>query len=113
MTRRIADGTVLRLIRRWLTCEVEERAELTFLGFALRYDRDRFGRPRRYLNIVPSDKAQKAIRANAFGACSGIAASAAASPCGQAKACTRDSSGMVWSTCRRGTAKTLWLRDCR
>ena len=41
----------------------EERAELTFLGFTLRYDRDRFGRPHRYLNIVPSAKAQQAIRA--------------------------------------------------
>ncbi len=31
---------------------------LTFLGFTLRYDRDRFGRDRRYLNVVPSAKAQ-------------------------------------------------------
>jgi len=30
---------------------------LTFLGFTLRYDRDRFGRDRRYLNVVPSAKA--------------------------------------------------------
>jgi RNA-directed DNA polymerase len=30
---------------------------LTFLGFTLRYDRDRFGRSRRYLNVVPSPKA--------------------------------------------------------
>lgn len=40
-----------------------EHAELTFLGFTLRYDRDRLGRPHRYLNIVPSAKAQQAIRA--------------------------------------------------
>jgi RNA-directed DNA polymerase len=118
--RRIADGSVLRLIRLWLACETEETdatsgrrtrtrsrcgtpqggaippllaniclhdldqafeqvrinrdkthvvrlrdegAALTFLGFTLRYDRDRLGRPSRYLNIVPSAKAQKAIRA--------------------------------------------------
>ena len=30
---------------------------LTFLGFTLRYDRDRFGRDQRYLNVIPSDKA--------------------------------------------------------
>jgi RNA-directed DNA polymerase len=30
---------------------------LSFLGFTLRYDRDRFGRPRRYLNVFPSAKA--------------------------------------------------------
>ena len=30
---------------------------LNFLGFTLRYDRDRFGRPHRYLNVVPSAKA--------------------------------------------------------
>ena len=32
-------------------------ASLTFLGFTLRYDRDRFGRDRRYLNVFPSSKA--------------------------------------------------------
>jgi RNA-directed DNA polymerase len=37
-------------------------ASLTFLGFTLRYDRDRFGRARRYLNVSPSDKAQKRAR---------------------------------------------------
>ena len=41
----------------------DEGAALTFLGFTLRYDRDRLGRPSRCLNIVPSAKAQKAIRA--------------------------------------------------
>jgi RNA-directed DNA polymerase len=40
----------------------EEGSELTFLGFVLRYSPDRFGRPRPYLNIGPSAKAQKAIR---------------------------------------------------
>jgi RNA-directed DNA polymerase len=30
---------------------------LTFLGFKLRYDHDQFGRNRRYLNVMPSDKA--------------------------------------------------------
>ena len=30
---------------------------LTFLGFTLKYDRDRFGRDRRYLNVHPSAKA--------------------------------------------------------
>ena len=37
-------------------------ASLTFLGFTLRYDRDRYGRDRRYLNVVPSEKAQARIR---------------------------------------------------
>ena len=36
---------------------------LTFLGFTLRYDRDRFGRDRRYLNVVPSKKALARARA--------------------------------------------------
>ena len=35
----------------------EPGASLTFLGFTLRYDRDLFGRDRRYLNVMPSDKA--------------------------------------------------------
>ena len=35
----------------------EPGESLTFLGFTLRYDRDRFGRDRRYLNVVPSAKA--------------------------------------------------------
>jgi RNA-directed DNA polymerase len=37
-------------------------ASPTFLGFTLRYDRDRFGRDRRYLNVVPSAKAQARAR---------------------------------------------------
>ena len=32
-------------------------SKLDFLGFTLRYDRSLFGGPRRYLNVVPSDKA--------------------------------------------------------
>ena len=32
-------------------------ASLTFLGFTFRYDRDRFGSDRRYLNVFPADKA--------------------------------------------------------
>ncbi|MBI1873624.1 MAG: group II intron reverse transcriptase/maturase [Acidobacteria bacterium] len=35
---------------------------LDFLGFTLRYDRDRFGRNRRYLNVVPSKRAVARLR---------------------------------------------------
>lgn len=35
---------------------------LDFLGFTLRYDQDRFGRGRRYLNVVPSQRAQARVR---------------------------------------------------
>jgi RNA-directed DNA polymerase len=35
----------------------EEKTHLDFLGFTLRYDRDRLGRPTRYLNVMPSEKA--------------------------------------------------------
>jgi RNA-directed DNA polymerase len=35
----------------------EPGQSLTFLGFTLRYDRDRLGRDRRYLNVTPSAKA--------------------------------------------------------
>jgi RNA-directed DNA polymerase len=35
---------------------------LDFLGFTLRYDRDRLGRPRRYLNVTPSPRAQVRVR---------------------------------------------------
>jgi len=34
-----------------------------FLGYTFRYDRDRFGRSRRYLNVIPSKKALKQERA--------------------------------------------------
>ena len=35
----------------------EPGQSLNFLGFTLRYDRDLFGRDRRYLNVFPSAKA--------------------------------------------------------
>jgi RNA-directed DNA polymerase len=35
---------------------------LDFLGFTLRYDRDRLGRDRRYLNVVPSKRALTRVR---------------------------------------------------
>jgi RNA-directed DNA polymerase len=35
---------------------------LDFLGFTLRYDRDRFGRGGRYLNVIPSKRAQARVR---------------------------------------------------
>jgi RNA-directed DNA polymerase len=35
---------------------------LSFLGFTLRYDRDRFGRDHRYLNVIPSAKAMVRAR---------------------------------------------------
>ena len=35
---------------------------LTFLGFTLRYDRDRHGRDHRYLNVIPSAKAMVRAR---------------------------------------------------
>jgi len=38
-------------------------ASLDFLGYTFRYDRDRQGRPHRYLNVVPSKKALKKERA--------------------------------------------------
>jgi RNA-directed DNA polymerase len=37
-------------------------ATLDFLGFTLRYDRDRLGRARRYLNVGPSTRAQARVR---------------------------------------------------
>lgn len=36
----------------------EEQARLDFLGFTFRYDRDRYGRAKRYLNVIPSAKAR-------------------------------------------------------
>lgn len=41
----------------------EVGASLDFLGYTFRYDRDRHGRPHRYLNVVPSKKALKQERA--------------------------------------------------
>jgi RNA-directed DNA polymerase len=40
----------------------EPRASLDFLGFTLRYDRDRKGRCHRYLNVFPSKKAVARLR---------------------------------------------------
>ncbi len=40
----------------------EPGESLNFLGFALRYDRDRYGREHRYLNVTPSAKAQARAR---------------------------------------------------
>jgi RNA-directed DNA polymerase len=38
-------------------------ASLDFLGYTFRYDRDRYGRPLRYLNVIPSKKALMKERA--------------------------------------------------
>lgn len=40
----------------------EPGESLNFLGFTLRYDRDLHGRDRRYLNVIPSAKAQSRAR---------------------------------------------------
>lgn len=40
----------------------KEGGSLDFLGFTMRYDRDLHGRPSRYLNIVPSKKAERGLR---------------------------------------------------
>ena len=37
-------------------------ASLDFLGFTLRYDRDRFGRGGHYLNVIPSKRSQARVR---------------------------------------------------
>jgi RNA-directed DNA polymerase len=41
----------------------QKGASLDFLGYRFRYDRDRRGGPRRYLNVIPSPKALKKERA--------------------------------------------------
>ena len=42
---------------------VDARKEaFDFLGFTIRYDKDLYGRDRKYLNIVPSKKSQKKVR---------------------------------------------------
>ena len=43
-------------------------ARLDFLGFTLRYDRDRFGRDRRYLDVQPSKEARQRAAGEAAGA---------------------------------------------
>jgi RNA-directed DNA polymerase len=40
----------------------EPGASLDFLGFTLRYDRDRLGRPKHYLNVAPSRKSLAKLR---------------------------------------------------
>jgi RNA-directed DNA polymerase len=41
----------------------EEGVRLTFLGYQFRYDRDRYGRPHRYLNLEPAVKSVASARA--------------------------------------------------
>jgi RNA-directed DNA polymerase len=40
----------------------KEGVSLDFLGFTMRYDKDQYGRAHRYLNIVPSKKAEQGLR---------------------------------------------------
>jgi RNA-directed DNA polymerase len=49
--------TINRKKTRVIALTPESGASLDFLGYTFRYDRDRFGRVRRYLTAVPSDKA--------------------------------------------------------
>ncbi|MCP4015042.1 MAG: group II intron reverse transcriptase/maturase [Delftia sp.] len=42
--------------------KMEKGDQLDFLGFTLRYDKDLRGRPKKYLNIIPSKKATRALR---------------------------------------------------
>jgi RNA-directed DNA polymerase len=46
-----------RVVNLW-----EPEASLDFLGFTFRYDRDKHGRSKRYLNVIPSRKALKRER---------------------------------------------------
>jgi RNA-directed DNA polymerase len=72
-TQRIAEFIESKL-ERWMRLELnrektrvvnlkQEGASLDFLGYTFRYDRDLYGHPRRYLNLIPSKKALKAERA--------------------------------------------------
>ncbi len=57
---RMLEGRFRLTINREKTRIVKMRQpseSLTFLGFTLRYDRDQYGRDRRYLNVMPSEKA--------------------------------------------------------
>ena len=59
------EGRFRLTINREKTRIVEMRqpgASLTFLGFTLRYDHDRYGRGRTFLNVFPSAKAQARAR---------------------------------------------------
>jgi RNA-directed DNA polymerase len=55
--RLTVNRTKTRVVR--LSCA---GASLDFLGFTLRYDRDRLGRDRRYLNVTPSPRALARLR---------------------------------------------------
>jgi RNA-directed DNA polymerase len=72
-TERIAQFIESKL-ERWMGLELNREktrvvhlqqagASLDFLGYTFRYDRDRYGHRRRYLNMVPSKKALKQERA--------------------------------------------------
>jgi RNA-directed DNA polymerase len=71
-TRKLAQFIESKL-ERWMGLELNREktkivdlrqagASLDFLGYTFRYDRDRHGRPHRYLNVVPSKKALKKER---------------------------------------------------
>lgn len=63
-TQRWANSRIARyadyfvITARWLgPCLTHEPgARLDILGFTLRYDRDRLGRPKHYLNVIPTQK---------------------------------------------------------
>jgi len=72
-TKRIAQFSEAKL-EQWMGLELNRektrivdlrrpRASLDFLGYTFRYDRNRFGRSRRFLNVIPSKKALKKERA--------------------------------------------------
>jgi RNA-directed DNA polymerase len=72
-TKRIAEFIESKL-ERWMGLELNREktrivdlkrtgASLDFLGYTFRYDRDRYGHPRRYLNLFPSKKALTKERA--------------------------------------------------
>jgi RNA-directed DNA polymerase len=72
-SRRLAEFVESKL-ERWMGLELNREktrvvdlkqvgASLDFLGYTFRYDRDRHGRPHRYLNVIPSKKALKEERA--------------------------------------------------
>lgn len=55
-------GLTVNRTKTQVVCLHRPGASLDFLGFTLRYDRDRLGRDRRYLNVVPSKRAQARVR---------------------------------------------------
>ena len=72
-TRKLA-GFIESKLEQWMGLELnrektrvvdlkQKGASLDFLGYTFRYDRDRYGRPSRYLNVVPSKKALTKERA--------------------------------------------------